>query len=175
MKKQLSLMLFSLIAGVSARGDVVAVSEQGFISEHQLTLAATPETAYLALTREVGHWWDPAHSYSGNSENFSLDARAGGCFCETLPNGGSVEHMRVVFAEPGKTLRLFGGLGPLQGMGVAGAMTFVLAPKEAGQTELTYRYVVSGFNPGGWDAVAPAVDQVQLGQLKRLQAYLAAP
>ena len=67
---------------------------------------------------------------------------------------------------------MHGGLGPLARMGVAGAMSFSLAAHERG-TELRYRYEVGGFTVGGLEAIAPAVDAVQLGQLKRLQAYLA--
>ncbi len=52
--------------------------------------------------------------------------------------------MQVVYAAPGKTLRLSGGLGPLQGMGVTGAMTFTLEPAADGRTLLRYQYVVLG-------------------------------
>ena len=45
--------------------------------------------------------------------NLSLDAAPGGCFCERLPNGGGVEHMRVTYVEPGKRIVLTGSLGPL--------------------------------------------------------------
>lgn len=153
-----------------AAADVTAVSEQGFRSEHRLLLNATTAEAWQALTADVHRWWDAAHSYSGDAANFSLDARPGGCFCEALPGGG-VEHLRVVHADPGKRLHLRGGLGPLQAMGASGTMTFVLTGKDEG-TELSYRYTVSGFHPQGLAALAEPVDQVQLGQLKRLQAYL---
>ena len=80
--------------------------------------------------------------------------------------------MRVVNAQPGKSLTLQGGLGPLQYMGVAGSMLFAMQAAEGG-TQLTYRYIVGGFQPGGLAAMAEPVDRVQLGQLKRLQQYLA--
>ncbi|MGI9324426.1 MAG: hypothetical protein ACR2PZ_04350 [Pseudomonadales bacterium] len=163
-------ILLLLLAGNSAAA-VTAVSASGFISEHRLQLQATPQDAYLALTRDVHRWWDAAHSYSGKAENFSLDARPGGCFCEALPSGG-VEHMRVAHAAPGERLNLIGGLGPLQALGVSGTMSFVLEPNARG-TQLVYRYAVSGFAEGGLAAYAEPVDQVQLGQLKRLQAFLA--
>jgi len=155
----------------SAAAEVVASGKGGFVSEHELLLGASPERVYEALTAEVHGWWDPAHSYSGDAANFYLEARALGCFCEKLPAGGSVAHMQVAFADPGKTLRLIGGLGPLQGMGATGAMQFSLQPIEGG-TLLKYRYTVSGFNPEGMDELAEPVDRVQLGQLQRLQSYL---
>jgi hypothetical protein len=80
--------------------------------------------------------------------------------------------MRVVFVAPGKTLRLSGGLGPLQQIASNGAMTFELKPNADGSTRLDYRYVVSGYQPGGLQAWAEPVDEVQWGQLLRLQAYL---
>lgn len=134
-------------------------------------LAVPPARAYEALTDEVSAWWDPAHSHSGDAKNFSLDARAGGCFCERLPNDGSVMHMQVVFADPGRLLRLVGGLGPLQGMGISGSMDFALEAEGDG-TRLRYRYVVSGYAPDGLEALADPVDRVQGGQLERLRAYL---
>ena len=52
-----------------------------------------------------------------DAKNLSIDARPGGCFCEKLPNGGGVEHARVVYVAPREVLRLSGALGPLQGVG----------------------------------------------------------
>ena len=167
----------AVLTVATVRADVSAVSDAGFVSEHTVILAAPPAEAYQALTAQISQWWDAAHSYSGKAENFSLDATAGGCFCEQLPGGGSVMHMMVVYADPGVLLRLVGGLGPLQGMGVSGSMDFALEPNPASadgsSTLLQYRYVVHGYVPGGMEAFASAVDQVQLGQLLRLQAYLA--
>jgi uncharacterized protein YndB with AHSA1/START domain len=155
----------------SAHADVIDSAPNGFTSEHVLTIAAPPTQVFKSLVEDVGRWWDPAHSYSGVAENFTIDPRPGGCFCEQLGDGGYVEHMRVVFIDPGKTLRLAGGLGPLQALGVAGAMTFSLKPAASG-TELTYRYVVGGYGGGGLDELAGPVDTVQLGQLQRLKRFV---
>ena len=163
----------SLIAA-GANAEVTAVDDAGFVSSHRLVLQGSVAEAYKALTEEIAQWWDAEHSYSGVAANFSLDPRAGGCFCEKLPNGGEVEHMRVVFADPAGTLRLSGGLGPLQEMAVAGSMLFELEDIGNNQTRLDYTYSVAGFMPGGLGMMAGPVDQVQLGQLQRLQAYLAA-
>lgn len=167
-------MIFLLLALVSlqSRAEVTAVGAGGFVSEHELELAADPDRAFAALTAGIANWWDPNHSISGAAENFSLEPVAGGCFCETLPNGGAVEHMRVVHVVPGKLLRLSGGLGPLQAMGVSGAMTFSLTAREGGGTQLSYRYVVSGYAKEGLQSLAEPVDRVQLGQLQRLATYL---
>ena len=163
------LVLFAAVSSIHA--EVTAVSEQGFTSEHDLDIAAEPERVYDALTTEIHLWWDATHSYSGKAENFYLQARAQGCFCEKLPSGGSVRHLEVVFADPGKQLRLSGGLGPLQTMGVAGSMSFTLVAQGSG-TRLEYRYEVGGYTAGGLAALAGPVDQVQLGQLNRLKAFV---
>lgn len=165
------LALAIVFAWPMANAELTAVSGAGFVSTHALDIAARPERVFQALTDEVHLWWDAEHSYSGNAKNFYLEARAQGCFCERLEGGGSVAHMQVVFADPGKTLRMSGGLGPLQGMGVAGSMNFLLSPKDTG-TRLEYRYEVGGFTAGGLAEIAGPVDQVQLGQLDRLKAYV---
>ena len=43
----------------------------------------------------------------------TLQLRPGGCLCETLDDGGGVEHMRVAFVQPGERIVLTGSLGPL--------------------------------------------------------------
>lgn len=164
------LLLLTLLAN-SLAAELKENNNTGFISMHQLRLSASPKQAYRALTRDVQHWWDAEHTYSGRAKNLRLQAKAGGCFCELLADGGSVEHMRVIFAQPGKRLRLSGGLGPLQGLAVAGVMDFTFTPL-GDETVLSYSYRVSGANFAGLEALAKPVDLVQLGQLQRLQRYL---
>ena len=91
----------------------------------------------------------------------------GGCWCESLPDGGFVRHLDVLYAAPGRALRLQGGLGPLQGMGVSGAMTFVLKA-EGATTRIVVDYVVSGYAAGGLEKVAVGVDAVLGEQLASL-------
>jgi len=78
--------------------------------------------------------------------------------------------MTVVFASPGKSLRLAGGLGPLQPMGVAGSMSWTFTPSEKG-TSLQLSYVIGGYNPGGFKQLAPGVDAVLKIQLDRYKKY----
>lgn len=154
-----------------ANAVVTATSAGGFVSEHILTIAAPRTRVFEALTEEVGRWWNPAHSYSGNSANFSIDARPGGCFCERLNDGG-VAHMTVVFVQRDAELRMLGGLGPLQAMSVSGSMTFSLSDTSEKATRLQYTYAVGGYSPEGLEGLAAPVDQVQLDQLERLRRYV---
>lgn len=159
-----------IAAAVSVRAEVVDATDAGFTLRNTATIAAAPADVYTKLVNDIGRWWDPEHTYSKNAGNLSLDARAGGLFLEKLENGGSVAHMTVVFAAPGKTLRMAGGMGPLQAFGLSGSMTWQLAPEGAG-TRVELTYVVGGYNPGGLQAMAPVVDKVLAEQLLRLKAY----
>ncbi|WP_336958051.1 ATPase [Sphingobium aquiterrae] len=161
---------------------VLTSSESGFVSEASVDLPLSPVEAY-ALVATPARWWNGAHSYSGDAKNLTIEAWAGGCFCEALPavNGkpaGSVEHGRVLLAMPGDMLRISGGLGPLQGQAVVGTLTFSFAPSAAGMgkgTKVTMRYVVGGYVEGGAAKLAPAVDMVLGQQLQGLSRVAGMP
>jgi uncharacterized protein YndB with AHSA1/START domain len=165
-----SVLVATLLVLPTAQADVTAHSPSGFVSQWSFTIAAPRERVFRALTEEVGRWWDPAHSYSHDAANFSIDARPGGCFCERLADGG-VAHMTVVFVKRNTMLRMLGGLGPLQSMAVSGSMTFTLTDAGTG-TLLKYEYAVGGYAPDGVEQLAEPVDRVQQGQLLRLQRYI---
>jgi hypothetical protein len=116
-------------------------------------------------------WWSSDHTYSGNSANLSIDARATGCWCEKLPNLGGVRHMSVVYVARRKAIRFEGGLGPLQSMGLSGSMTWKFDAQEKGTT-VEVRYAVGGYNPGGLKEVAPLVDGVLRAHVERYQRYV---
>ena len=83
--------------------------------------------------------------------------------------------MAVTFVEPGKLLRMTGGLGPLQGMGLHGALEFRLEPVEgegAASTRITMYYRAGGYSPDDLSAFAPIVDKVQAQQLDGLVEHL---
>ena len=172
----LSGIALCAVAGTSP-AEVVNVAPNGFAVKHVTTIQASPENVYAALTGKVGSWWNPEHTYSHDSRNLSIDSRPGGCFCEKLGNSGGVEHMRVVFAWPGQLLRMTGALGPLQGSGLAGSMTWKLtaatgATGAAGATSLEFSYSAGGYMQGGFEKIAPAVDAVLGEQLARLKAFV---
>jgi uncharacterized protein YndB with AHSA1/START domain len=149
------------------------VGRNGFQVTEHVQIAATPDRVYAVLT-QPSHWWSSGHTFSHDAANLTLDARAGGCWCETMPDGGSVQHLVVVFAEPGKVLRLRGALGPLQGMAVDGALT--IAMKEAGAaTDVQMTYAVGGYTKGGFDDIAQAVDRVLGEQLASLKKSVETP
>lgn len=154
-----------------ARAAVTDSAVNGFSIEQTVHIAATPDKVYDALIKP-SLWWDSAHTFSGSAANLTLDARAGGCFCETMPKGGSVEHGQVVVAAPGETLRLRGPLGPFQGQGVDGALTFSLKAGADGGTDLVLDNIIGGYMKGGFGEWPGRVDAMLGQQMARLKAYL---
>jgi len=161
-----------LLGSPGAGAVVVEASPAAFLLESSVTSAANPAAVYAALARKVGQWWDPIHTGSGVARNLSIEPRAGGCFCERLADGGSVQHARVILAEPGKTLRLEGGFDPLQDMAVSAVLTFTREPAGAG-TQITLTYRVAGAFTVDSAKLAPLVDMVCTRQLRRLAAFAA--
>lgn len=166
-----SLLPVALLLLDASRAEVTDSSASGFSIRHELTIAAPPGEAYQALVGQVGRWWHPDHTVSGVAESLYIDARPQGCFCEALGSGAGLVHMTVSFVNPGVMLRMTGGLGPLGLMGVAGNMTFEFDPVDDG-TRVTLRYVVGGYQPGGLDSLADAVDGVLAEALERLGNFV---
>jgi uncharacterized protein YndB with AHSA1/START domain len=158
------------VTATTAHAEVVDAQANGFQVKRTAVLNAPADKVYAALA-QPSQWWNKDHTWSGSSANLSLAPMAGGCFCEKLPNGGSVMHMTVVFAQPGQGLRLFGALGPLQMSGAAGHLGWTLSETD-GKTTLTQTYDVGGYMKGGLDKIAPGVDQVLSEQFDRLKAYV---
>lgn len=161
MRIMIGAAALALLAAGTARAEVTDAQPAGFQVRHQVVIAA-PAAAVWGVLVQPSKWWSSAHTWSGSAANLSLGAASGGCFCERLPNGGSVLHMTTVHAAPGQKLVLSGGLGPLQSSGATGAMTILLAEKD-GATTVTVTYDVGGYFKGGLDKLAAPVDGV-LGQ-----------
>ncbi|HEV3063401.1 MAG TPA: hypothetical protein VGY48_34480 [Vicinamibacterales bacterium] len=79
--------------------------------------------------------------------------------------------MTVVYASPGKLLRLTGAIGPLQEAALTGTMTWSLL-EAGGGTTVELSYAVGGFRPGGFRDIPTAVDGVLRGQVARLKALI---
>lgn len=165
-------LLFTLLLAVTpiANAAVVETSASSLQVKQTFTVAAKPDKVWQSLLR-IDQWWNKEHTYSGSAANLRLEARPGGCFCETLPDGGGVLHMTVVHVRPNAQLTLMGALGPLQTGGATGAMNFAIAPAANGST-VTFTYNIGGYFPGGLNAIAEPVNFVLMEQLDRLQRYI---
>lgn len=164
--------LRAIVAGAllsaPAAAEVVAASDAGLEVRETVAIAAPPTRVWATLITPA-RWWDKAHTWGGDAAALSLDPRPGGCFCERLTDGGGVEHLRVIYAAPGKLLRMTGGLGPFQGDAVTGVMTIELKPAVDG-TRVVLTYRLAGQRQGGFADVAAGVDGVLAGQVARLKA-----
>lgn len=166
--------LAALALATPVAAGVTSSTANSFVIETVVTVEAPPQQVWEAL-RSPQRWWDPEHTYSGDSANLYMDAQATGCFCERTPKDkGSIEHAHVVYVAPGRMVRMVGSLGPLQAEAVVGTLSFKLDPA-GGATRLTMLYVVGGHMRQGGEALAPLVDQVMTTQLARLKAAAEAP
>ncbi|QNP40606.1 SRPBCC family protein [Lysobacter solisilvae (ex Woo and Kim 2020)] len=164
-------LLLAALAG-PAQAEVKDSAANGFTIENSQVVPVDAKTAWDALVNDVGRWWPKDHTWWGDATKLSIQPRAGGCFCER--NGRQQAwHMTVTFVDPGQTLRMTGGLGPLQGMGLDGALEWRLAKAEGG-TRITLWYRAGGYTPDDLRKFVPVVDKVQAQQLGGLADYLRA-
>jgi uncharacterized protein YndB with AHSA1/START domain len=148
---------------------VVDKGAYGFRLKSVEQIAAPPAQVYKAIG-EWGRWWSDEHTYSGKAANITLPLSAGGCLCETIPDGGSVRHGVVELVLPNRMVRMAAAFGPLQDEGVSGAYTLTLKAKDGG-TELTATYNVGGARDVIISA-APGVDGVMSEAAGRLKRYV---
>jgi len=177
MRKLLIFMAAGLTGlAVPAFAEVAQKNETGFVVRVAGEVAASPADAWKAFVTP-SKWWNPAHTFSGDSANLSLDPAANGCFCERMPvpkdapagqKPGSVMHLRVLYAEPYRAMRMTGGLGPLQSEAVVGTMTVTFKPVDGANgtgTRILWEYVVGGYMRYKSETIAGAVDKVLNDQL----------
>jgi len=162
--------LIAILVTLPARAAVIDSAANGFSVVEKTHISAPPDKIYAALVTPA-RWWSPKHTFSQDAANLSLDPVAGGCWCERLANGGTVQHLVVVQAVPGKTLVMRGALGPLQGLGVEGAMTISVKPVTDG-TDLSLTYNIGGYLKDGFASWAAPVDGVLGEQVMRLKAFV---
>lgn len=162
--------LLSLTLAPTARAEVRESSEHGFVLENVETVPVGRDAVWAALI-DIARWWPSGHTWWGDASKLSINPVAGGCFCE-IDGERQAEHMRVVFVEPGQILRLTGGLGPLQGIGINGILEFRIDDILGGGSTITLSYRFSGQMPQERDAFIEVVDRVQGGQLGGLGKLL---
>ena len=166
------LPLYLLITSgifLDSAAEVIYSTQFGFSVKNEILIAAEKNMVFKFFSEDIGKWWLDEHTYSGNSENMFMDLKAGGNFIELLPNG-SVTHMSIVYVDSLKIIRMAGGLGPLQSLGVSGSMTWSFEESENG-TMLVLTYNVSGYTPDGLENWAGPVHGVLRAQLESLKKY----
>ncbi len=158
---------------VTQKPKVTEVAANGFQIRMTIPCKAKPDVVYDSFVNDVGEWWDKSHTYTQDATNLSIEPKPNGWFIEKLPNGGFVRHFEIVYLAPSKTIRLEGGMGPLQEQGVAGSMTINFKPAGDG-TDIDLTYNVGGFMPGGEAKMkqwSEPVKMVITQQMERLSAF----
>lgn len=150
--------------------EVIGAAPHGFRIETVKQISGSRDRVYRAIVDEIGLWWHADHTYSGDSRNLYLEAAPKGWFGEKLSDG-FVRHMEVVSVRRGTAIRMTGGLGPLQEMGVSGTLS-ILLDSDGSDTRLKLAYAVSGYSPQGLAELAPLVDSVLNSQLKALARHV---
>ncbi len=143
----------------SSVAEVVSSSEHGFQIKIEQPFKGTPAEGYQRFVNDIGEWWLDDHTWFGDASKLSIDARAGGCFCEINQEQQAV-HMQVSYVAPEKLVRLTGGLGPLQSLGMNGTMNISFA-----DNLVTLNYIVGGYPTTDFTQLAPIVDKVLVIQL----------
>lgn len=168
-----------LLSSGQASAEVIEQGEDSFVTRDAVVVKAAPFEAWQALITP-SKWWNSNHTWSADAENLYISAQGGGCFCELLPapkdapegvRRGSAQHMVVVLADPGRALRMRGGLGPLQSESVQGVLTVTLTPSDKG-TVIVFEYVVGGYMRFETPEISKAVDGVMSQQLAGLAKLL---
>ena len=172
MRRKIKVVLLGLLLmfGSLAHAEVIEKASNGFVIKIITQVDTTQEQAYRQFL-SVGEWWNSDHTWFGDAGNLVIEPRAGGRFYEK-DGDREVLHMTVSYVDPGRELRMTGGLGPLQMMGVHGGMSWHFKELEAGKTQITHQYHVTGFLKDGLDKLAPVVDKVQTLQVESLKKAL---
>ena len=165
------LPILFLSAATPAAAEVVSADAHGFEVSNSVNLVIPINQAYATFAR-LGAWWGDEHTYSGKAANLRLALQPGGCFCETIPEGGGVEHLRVSVVQPNERIVMTGSLGPVLYEAASGVMD-IKFERIAGGSRVTMNYRAAGFAKGNADKMAGVVDSVLADQLKRYRTYAA--
>lgn len=156
-----------MLTAAPALAEVKSAAAGGFEVGGTVAIEAPPARVWAVLTAPDA-WWSRDHRWF-KASTLSLDLSPGGCWCERAADGRVSRHLETALVEPGSKLVLRGGLGPLQGQGASGGLTFEIKAEGEGSL-LTWSYIVGGYTPGGLEAWAAPVDGVLSAQLANLKA-----
>lgn len=146
-------VIFALFLPVAAHAGVREESATGFMVEHELVIADTPEAVFDAFTGDVSGWWD--HHFSEHPKALYIEPKPGGGFFEVFDDAGNgARHAVVIGVEHGEMLRFEGPMG-LAGFAINMVHTVTFEQDEGG-TKLSLVVDAFGRVQDGW---ARAVDE----------------
>lgn len=162
----MAAMGFSVAAVTPSVGaDIVTASGDHYTLRQEATSTLTPMALWDRLVVPAS-WWHPEHTYSGRSENLSLELTVGGLWREDWA-GGNVLHGEVTHIVPGKKLQMIATFGPLKDIAVAVIWTIDITPHEGG-SKVVFTEIANGTSASKLDELAPAVDYVKTEAINRL-------
>lgn len=156
MKQILPFIL--LICSQTSFAEVISSADNGFSIVISKDVPVSSHKTYIQFIN-VNKWWNKDHTWFGNSDNLHIEAKAGGCFCER-DSDKQAFHMLVTFVDPDNEIRMVGGLGPLQMMGLNGGMSWKFESTNNDATTITLSYNVSGYSQQGLKSLATVVNNV---------------
>jgi len=162
------LLPAAIILASPARAEIVKSTDNGFIVQQSVAIARDKATVFVSMTSQVGKWWNPDHSFSGDADNMLIDNE---CFCERWGNN-LVRHLNTEIWMGNSKVVMVGGLGPLKELGLSGTMIWSLVPGDEGSTLVNWKYHVYGYSETVITDLAVAVDGVLKEQIDRLAAYM---
>ena len=169
--RRFAVLLLGAACAAPASAAVEAVNADGFVVRHEITVPVDRKRAFSAMVHPE-RWWSDAHTWSGSAANLSLDARAGGCWCERWAQG-EAEHGVVIRVVRDENLRVRAAFGPLQEMALNGVFDLALSDAEGGGTRIVATFRVNGPASAQLDKLAAPVDGVIGEQVERLRVKLA--
>ncbi|MGA9574260.1 MAG: hypothetical protein WBS20_09970 [Lysobacterales bacterium] len=163
-----SLLTTALVLSGPAYAELAKSTDDGFIVRHSVNIARDRATVFKTMTGQVGEWWNPDHSFSGDAGNMLIDME---CFCERWENN-LVRHLDTMIWMENSKVIMEGGLGPLKELGLSGTMIWSLTPNDEGGTTVNWEYHVYGYSETVMANLATAVDGVLKQQIGRLADYM---
>lgn len=174
MIKTIVSLLLILLVTPTVNAKVISKNSNGFVIHIEKEVPVNHQIAYQQFIN-VAQWWHPDHTWFGAAENLTITPEVGQCFCE-IDGEKQALHMTISYVQPNHEIRMIGGLGPLQMLGVHGGMSWQFESLSKYKSKIIFNYQVSGYMAGdnGLGQLAAIVNQVQTTQLERLQAILMA-
>ncbi len=161
-------IFLTCLLAATAHAELIKPNVDGFIVQHSATVSTDTAVVCQEMTSNLGQWWSPDHSFSGDAGNMLIDSD---CFCERW-NGNLVRHLDTTIWIEKEKVVLHGGLGPLKELGLSGTMIWSLTPGEGAGTIISWKYHVYGYSEVDLPALAVTVDGVLKEQLGSLVGHL---
>jgi DNA-binding transcriptional ArsR family regulator/uncharacterized protein YndB with AHSA1/START domain len=109
----------------------------------EITITASIERAWAALTKDVGHWWPRDFLVAADPQQMQFEPRLGGRLFEEGSRGGGAIWYTVYGITPGESIDLVGQLSPAFG-GPAQSLLRLSLREQGSQTILELTDAVVG-------------------------------